>query len=166
MPNPLLTSDVQAFMSVGEVDLGAVRTLWPAFSCSEADVYLNPRLIWHHMETRSDCALRLKMFNALGQFVPDIVATPHVTARYSAVPRDEAGVNLVCPLRGFDGWGDHLVVCVRLLSAQRTRAGNRHYVATLFPWHERRRTTYLAKNDHLVHERHCIITPNGPVASS
>ena len=161
VPNPLLTSDVDAFMNVGEVDLTVVRELWPAFSCREPGIFLNPKVIWRHMESRDDFALRLKVFNTLGPFVPDIVNAPHVTARYASVPGGHAGINLACPLEGFDGLGDHVVVCVRMLPPEEVRAGRRHYVATIFPWHERRRTSYLLKNDHRVHDRHCVVTPQG-----
>jgi len=64
MPNPLLTSDIDVFMTVGEINLEILGDLWPEFTCREPEIFSNPRVIWKHMQSRDDFPLRLKTFLA------------------------------------------------------------------------------------------------------
>lgn len=162
MPEPLIATDCNALLRVGKVDVSILEHLWPGEECESNTVFINPRMVRNHMQTRDDYMLRLSMFNCLGPFVPDVIAAPHTCARYDKVRPGEIGVTLASPLRGWNDWGDYLVVCVKLVTGPWS-PGRPNYVATLYPWFSGKRAAYLRKNVHVIHDSYNVLTPDGPV---
>jgi hypothetical protein len=162
MPNALIATDCNALLLVGEIDAAVLDCLWPGAECATNRVFLNPRRVRNHIQTRDDYMLRLSMFNCLAPYVPDVLSAPHTCARYEKVRTGELGVTLASPLRGWDEWGDYLVVCVKLMTGPWNPTVH-NYVVTLYPWFSGKRLAYLRKNAHVVRDTYNVLTPDGPI---